>query len=193
MAKNSFRILILEENSAFQDLLGIICQEIGKTAVVSDVPTALDVLTQEPFDLVLLSGTLPAHELAAVNSTLKDFQPHAQRLALFTNPDLMGVIEAMKNGAQDILWAAMPREVLKTKLKETLHHAPKPAPNNSLSKLADTLTEKSLVQKTSFIKARREFSRIFLKQVLWQQKLKRTQLAGLMQISPRTLHRHLSA
>jgi len=87
----------------------------------------------------------------------------------------------------------MEKTLLKAKIKEALFQEKRPRSGYSLTQLAETLTEKAMTQKTSLFSARKEFSRIFLKQILWQQKLRRTQLADLMQVSPRTLHRHLSA
>ena len=193
MAKQNLRILILEKEPVFRDHLRSICGEFGKTTVTHDLSTALDALTQDPFQLLLIDGHLSAEDTTTLNRALEDFQPEAKRLALFTTPDLASVINAMKGGAYDILWSAMDKATLKSKVREAIALERKPRNNFTLTQLAETLTDKAMAQKTSLFSARKEFSRIFLKQILWQQKLRRTQLADLMQVSPRTLHRHLSA
>jgi len=193
MTKNHLRILILESDPSFCEHLKVTCGEFGKTTVAHDLSTALDAITQDPFQLLLINGHLSAEDNFTLNTALEDFQPEAKRLSLFTSPDLASVINAMKGGAYDILWAAMDKSTLKAKVREAIALERRPRNNFSLTQLAESLTEKAMDQKTTLFSARKEFSRIFLKQILWQQKLRRTQLADLMQVSPRTLHRHLSA
>jgi DNA-binding NtrC family response regulator len=100
----------------------------------------------------------------------------------------------MKSGSNDVLWTNQDPRLLKEKIAETLaQDRPRTIPHSFVSKLAETLTDKAMTQKTSLFTARKEFSKTFLTQVLSQQKLRRTQLASLMSVSPRTLHRHLSS
>jgi DNA-binding NtrC family response regulator len=193
MTKNNVQILILEDDAYFRGILESVCNTMGSAVAVSDVHSASSFLTKQIFHLLLLDWHLNQADLSTLFSTIDNFQPKAQRIALFTVPDLNNVITAMKSGASDILWAALDRESLKMKIQDTLSQSHKPVRSNSLSRLADSITEKAMDQKTSLFQARREFSRTFLQQILCQQKLRRTQLADLMDVSPRTLHRHLSA
>lgn len=127
-------------------------------------------------------------------TTIENYQNGACRMALFTHPDLANVITAMKSGASDILCASQERSEIQSKIKEGLSKFKQEVYKHSfVSQLAEALTEKALVQKSSLVTARREFSKTFLQRILNQQNMRRSQLASLMNISSRTLHRHLSA
>lgn len=194
MNKKDVRILVLEDDTCFRGILEGVCAEMGEVVSVADRDAALSSLTGEAFDLLLLDWHLIHPDLSTVRSTIENFQLGAYQVALFTVPDLSNVIAAMKSGMSDILWAAQEIDSLRVKIQECLFQVKPPEFTHSfVSQLADSLTEKAMVQKTSLFKARKEFSRTFLHQVLRQQKLRRTQLANLMNVSPRTLHRHLSA
>jgi DNA-binding NtrC family response regulator len=192
MAKNNSQILILEDDAYFRGILEGVCGELGTTFSAADVPSAISLLSKHFFKLLLLDWYLnPSNP--TLFSAIENFQPNAQKIALFTVPDLNHVIEAMKAGACDILWASLDRATLKEKVGESLTQKKKTTLSYSLSRLAESITEKAMLQKTSLFQARREFSKTFLQQILCQQKMRRAQLADLMDVSPRTLHRHLSS
>jgi|SRR6185295_8865753 len=194
MGKNDTQILILEDDVCFRGILETLCATMGQTTAVADADSALKLMTKESYNLLLLDWHLTQPDPSALYSTLENFQPNAYRIDLFTVPDLSHVIASMKSGACDILWPGQTQETLKVKIKEALSLSKPPVIAHAyVSRLAESLTEKALVQKTSFFQARREFSRSFLQQILHQQNLRRTQLASLMNVSPRTLQRHLSA
>lgn len=195
MAKGKKKqILILEDDGYFRGQLENICQQMADTVAVGDIEAALGYLTRQTFHLLLLDWHLIQNNLSSLYSTFENFQPDASKISLFTVPDLANVISAMKSGSSDVLWTNQDPQVLKEKITETLaQDKPRTIPHSFVSKLAETLTEKSMAQKTSLFTARREFSKTFLNQVLSQQKLRRTQLASFMSVSPRTLHRHLSS
>ncbi len=194
MATKNIPILILEDDPAFRDRLNGVCAGIGKTWVVGEIDKALGLLVRQSFRILLLDWNLiqtdPSSFILAINS----FQQNASRIALFKFPQLNPVISAMKTGMSDVLWTGQTPEALKAKIEESLSQT-KPAPfvHSSVSRLAESLAEKAVEKKMSFSKARKEFSKTFLFQVLGQKKMRRSQLASLMNVSTRTLHRHLSA
>jgi DNA-binding NtrC family response regulator len=194
MPKNNRKILILEDDAYFRTILQDVCEPLGLVFAVGDIETALDLLEKQSFQLLLLDWHLNQIRHSPLFSFIENFQASAKKIALFTVPDLPNVISAIKAGNCDILWAAQDKRILREKIKECLSQ-----PLNSdyahsfISHLIETLTDKAMIQKTTFFQARREFSKTFLHQILSQQKFKRTQLASLMSVSPRTLHRHLSA
>jgi DNA-binding NtrC family response regulator len=185
-------IFILEDDAYFRNLLENVCGELGAVLAAADIRTAAELLTANSFQVLLLDWHLNLSD-PSLQSAIENFQSGADRLALFTVPDLHHVIGAMKAGASDILWATLEREKLKEKLMDVLGQGRRSRSSYSLSRLAESITEKAMVQKSSLFQARREFSRIFLQQLLSQQKMRRAQLADLISVSPRTLHRHLSA
>jgi DNA-binding NtrC family response regulator len=193
MAKKTTKIFILEDDAYFRGMLEELCSELGETLVAPDVASGLGLLSRHSFDLLLLDWHLNPQDQASLQTTIENFQSASQRIALFTVPDLPNVIAAMKTGVSDILWVGQERSILLEKIRGCLSLSkPIVFAHSFVSRLTDSLTEKAMVQKTSLFQARREFSRTFLQQILSQQKLRRTQLADLMSVSPRTLHRHLS-
>ncbi len=193
MAQKELKILILEDDGFFRDVLKGVCLNYGQASAVGDVESALNLITKENYQLLLLDWHLIQPHTVSFYSAIENFQPGVNRLALFTAPDLSNVIAAMKTGFNDILWAAQEKNDLGEKIMKSLESS-KPASiaHSFVSRLAESLTDKAMVQNTSLFQARREFSRTFLHQILNQQKMRRTELASLMSVSPRTLHRHLS-
>ncbi|HUO56969.1 MAG TPA: hypothetical protein VMV05_02220 [bacterium] len=193
MKREGNEILILERDTYFRNLLEGICVDFGKTITVSNLDMALSHLTETPFRLILLDWNQIHPHFLSIYPALQTFQTEARVLALFMAPDLTSVITAMKSGISDVLWAAQKRETLLEKIRETLSGDQPTTFNHSfVSRLAQSLTEKSVVQKTTLFAARKEFSKTFLTQILAHNGLKRTELANLLRISPRTLQRHLS-
>jgi len=188
------QVLILEDDGYFRNQLEKICQELADTVAVGDIETALSHLTRQNVNLLLFDWHLIQNNLSSLYSAFENFQPNASKISLFTVPDLGNVISAMKAGSTDVLWTSLDPAVLREKIHESLsREKPKTIAHSFVSRLAETLTEKAITQKTTLFSARREFSRTFLTQILSQQKLRRNQLASLMSVSPRTLHRHLSS
>ncbi len=194
MGKSTLRILILEDDAYFRNLLQKVCGEIGESFAVADPQSALNLLAKHPFHLLLVDWHLNKSDLSSFYSAIENFHPNVPWVALFTVPNLASVISAMKSGAADILWATQETGVLKEKIKGSLQKPRAPIYAHSLvSRLTESLTERAVSQKIPLFQARREFSKTFLRQILSQQKLRRTQLAVLLGVSPRTLHRYLSA
>jgi len=100
----------------------------------------------------------------------------------------------MKSGMNDVLWPDLEDKILTRRIKDPVSERPSPPIVHAyIPQLAEIFVNKSLARKTSFFKARKEFSRVFLRQMLNHQKLRRRQLADLMGVSSRTLHRHISS
>jgi len=194
MLSKNIPILILEDDPAFRDRLNSVCSTIGKTWVVGEVDKALALLVRQPFRILLLDWNLLQADSSSFILAINSFQQNANRIALFKFPQLNPVISAMKTGMSDVLWTGQTAGILKAKIEETLLQVnPTPFIHSSVSRLAESLAERAVEKKISFSRARKEFSKTFLFQVLGQKKMRRSQLANLMNVSTRTLHRHLSA
>jgi DNA-binding NtrC family response regulator len=194
MEKNKPKIFILEDDTYFRTILQDVCGSFAEVFAAGEIESALNMLEKQSFDLLLLDWHLNQARLSPLSSFIENFQTGIRKVALFTVPDLPSVIAAVKAGNCDILWATQEKSLLKEKIRECLSMPANVHYTHSfISHLAETLTEKAMMQKTSLFQARREFSKTFLQQILNQQNLRRTQLASLMSVSPRTLHRHLSA
>lgn len=187
-------ILILEDDPQFRARLNEICAGFGKTMAVDDADEALGLLIRQSFRFLLLNWNLVQTDPSSFALAINSFQPKASRAALFNVPHLNPVIGAMKSGMGDVLWAGEDTAVLKEKIKDCLAQVkPAPVAYSSVSQLAESISDKAIKQKISFFKARKEFSKTFLFQILSLRKMRRAQLASFMNVSSRTLHRHLSA
>jgi len=192
MSKKSTHILILKKEDSFRDRLKGFCADVGKTRVASDMESAFDLITRHSFQLLLLDWDLIQPEFSVFWQMLDNFQPDARKIALFKAPQLYDVIAVMKAGMNNVFWENQDSEVLKGKLKDALsQEKPDAVAHSYISQLAECLADRAVARKTSLFKARKEFSKTFLNQILKQQKLKHYQLAGLMSVTPRTLHRQL--
>jgi DNA-binding NtrC family response regulator len=194
MANNNHRIFILEDDACFRGVLEAACFEIGDVVAVADKESALEILSKQTFNLILLDWYLCQEDSESFISAVHYFQPDVRWIALFTVTDLNNIKAAMKAGANDVLWPVSEKKVILVKLKENLKQKKLVAfAHSTLNGLAQSLVEKALSQKATLYEARREFSKHFLEQILSQQKLRRSELAHLLHVSPRTLDRHLSA
>jgi len=194
MAKNDTRILILEDDAWFREILESLCSEFGEITTGTNIETALNHIATCPFKLLLLDWHLCQPDASAFFSTIKNFQADVSCIALFTVPRLSSVITAMKAGASDILWASQEKSVLKAKIEECLaREKPQVFDHFCATQLADNITEKAMTRKIPLFQARKEFSKTFLQQVLSHDNLRKTQVADFLNVSPRTLYRHLSS
>lgn len=112
MGKSKAKILILEDDACFREVLEKVCGQAGEVDAAGDFDSALVSLTKKSYDLLLLDWHLYRRQWESLSSTLENFQPNALRIALFTVPDLQNVITAMKSGICDIFWPAQDSAVL---------------------------------------------------------------------------------
>ena len=155
--------------------------------------SALELIRRHSFQLLLLDWHLIQADFSDFWSTIDNFQSNSCRIALFTSPQLNDVIAAMKSEMSDVLWAYQNSAVLKVKIKDALfQEKPSTIVHSYVSQWVDSLTDRAVTRKTSLSKARKEFSKTFLSQILSQNKMRHSQLADAMHITARTLHRHLS-
>lgn len=154
----------------------------------------MELLTSEIFDLLLLDWHLQIHDKAwdLVKDEMEKFQPNVKRLALFKTLDLPSVVKAMKSGVQDIIWAGDDSlniglkigNFLKPLNSREIHHF-------FLGFMMNSLAEKAITKKNTLFQARKEFSRVFLRQLLRMKKYKKGHFASLVSVSPKTLSRYL--
>jgi|SRR5581483_4940069 len=194
MEKTKGKILILENDIYFREMLEDICGSIGEVTCVADLESVVSLLSKNSFQLIMVNWSISRAVSSSFYSLIKNFQPNIPLIALFLKTDLPSVVAAMKAGSSDIVCFEEPKYISREKISECLLQSdPSIGSRSYLSGLAESLTDISLHQKTPLFKARKEFSKTFLRQILNQQKLRRTQLAQMLNVSPRTLHRHLSA
>jgi DNA-binding NtrC family response regulator len=192
VVKKNIRILILEKEVSFRDRLRNLCNDMGKTWVADDMESVWDLLTKRSYQLLLLDWDLIQLDFSAFWPMIDIFQPDARRIALFKSPQLTDVVAAMKAGVNDALWENQDSEILKGRIYDAISLEKPPAIVHSyILQLAESMADQAMTKKTSILKARREFSKTVLSQILRLQKMRHFKLANAMKVSPRTLRRHL--
>jgi DNA-binding NtrC family response regulator len=192
VTKRNTKILILEKATSFRTSLKSLCSEVGRTWIADDMKSASILLTRHSFDLQLLNWEMIQSDPSIFGSMTDPAQPPVCRIALVKAPRLNEVVTAMKSGMDDVFWDVQDASLLKEKIKDALVRKKNSVIIHScVSQLVESLVRKSLDQKLSLFRARKEFSKVFLAQILKHQKISRTQLADLMNITPRTLYRYL--
>jgi DNA-binding NtrC family response regulator len=193
MPRKNFPTLILEDRNGFRDQVGLVASELGKVWETKDAQEALELLTVQPFRLLLLDWHLMKYDLPAFGRLIDSLQPGAIRLALFHTPQLPQVLSAMKWGMMDALWDAQGVPEIRKTIAEALARQKKDAHGtNTVTQLAETLVDRAVGHKMSLFKARKDFSKAFLTQMLNRKGVQRNQLADVMKVSSRTLQRYLS-
>jgi PleD family two-component response regulator len=185
--------LILQMDSVFVKCLEMACGSMANTVSVQTPEEALEAISLKNFDLLLLEWDFLSSEGSLNFKTLCQLQPESKKIALFQIPDLPSVVLAMKMGFDDILWAKIGPVSLNQKIKDALSNTQtQKIRHTHLSPLVDSLAQRSLDKKATLFQARREFYRLFLQKILINTSLPRHKLAALLEVSPRTLQRHLS-
>jgi len=195
LLKNLTNTLILESDAGFRNALESICSEFGKTVAVSDLGSAIGYLASQSFDLLLLDWRLCQTGEGGSPHKIHEIQEGCRWVALFNDLEMRSVVAAMKAGASEALWVGYDGKTLARKIAGIVAEtelAPQLTQTLLLSKLAEILSEKAFVEGMPLIRASREFSRTFLRGALSRKRLPRNQLAHLMNVSLRTIHRHLS-
>lgn len=192
MVKKKNKILILEKEVSFRERLRNLCNDLGKTWAAGDMESVLDLLTQRSYQLLLLDWDLIQSDFSALWPMIDNFQPDARRIVLFKSPQLTDVVAVMKAGVNDALWEYQDYDVLKNRMKDALSLEKPPAIVHSyILQLAESMADQAMTKKTSLLKARREFSKTVLSQILRLQKMRHFKLADAIKVSPRTLRRRL--
>lgn len=193
MSRRNFPILVLEDRDVFRNRVISVASELGKVWETKDAQEALELMTVQPFRLLMLDWHLMKYDLPAFGRLIDSLHPGAIRLALFHTPQLPQVLSAMKWGMMDALWDAQGGQEIQKTIIEALARQKKDGhSSNTVTQLAETLVDRAVDHKMSLFHARKDFSKAFLTQLLNQKGVQRNQLADVMKVSSRTLQRYLS-
>ena len=193
MGHHKKEVLILQVDPIFVKCLEMACGSLVNIVCVQTPEDVLEAISVSNFDLLLLQWDFLSSDGNLNFKILCQLQPESKKIALFQTPDLPSVVLAMKMGFDDILWAKVGPVSMNQKIKDSLAHSQAPKIRHThLSPLVDSLAQRSLDKKATLFQARREFYRLFLQKILINTSLPRHKLATLLEVSPRTLHRHLS-
>ncbi len=98
------KILIVEDEGGYREYLTSHLEEKGfSVSAVPDGTTALDVFTEEEFDLVLLDLRLPGQDGLDVLKQFKDYSPETQIIMMTAYGLVQSAVEAIKGGAFDYI------------------------------------------------------------------------------------------
>lgn len=188
------KVLIAEDDSAIRDALAVACAGLAAPVLVPNGDGAREALASESFALILLDWQLIPYGGEELLREAARLQPHAWRISLFTIPSVEALVEAMKAGAHDAWWVARGMELRDHVLQEWLQKPPVSSDFRPLllNRLADAMSTKAASKRTSFFKARREFSKTLIREVALRHGMRRHDLARWMGVSVRTIQRLLS-
>jgi CheY-like chemotaxis protein len=189
------RVLIAEDDSAIRTALMMACEGLARYECVQDARTARERMSTESFDLLLLDWNLEPGGGEELVRTAERLQPSAWRIALFTIPVVDGLVEAMRAGFHDAWWVARGMELRDQVIGCWLAKNPdsKGVSPLALDRLADMMSARASAKRTSFFKARRDFSKTLIREVASRQGMSRESLARWMGVSVRTIQRLLAA
>ena len=116
------KILVVEDEGGYREYLTSHLEEKGfSVSAVPDGTTALDVFTEEEFDLVLLDLRLPGQDGLDVLKRFKDYSPETQIVMMTAYGLVQSAVEAIKNGAFDyIAKEALNPETLNLTIRKAL-------------------------------------------------------------------------
>jgi len=194
-APETHKILIAEDDAAIRDVLAEACEGLATTVLVSEGEAVGQAMAAESFDLLLLDWNLGSRSGVELLELAARLQPQAWRIILFTIPTIDALVKAMRAGAHDAWWVARGMELREHLLEEWLEKSSvsKGFPPLYLSSITESLSEKAATREVPFFEARREFSKIFIREIARRHSLSRNDLARWMGVSVRTLQRVLSA
>lgn len=192
--KRMKRVLVAEDDPAIRGALVASCEGLAFPIVARNGEEALEAMVSDVFNLLLLDWHWDPPGGEDLFREASRLQPAAWRIALFTIPSVDALVAAMRSGAHDAWWVARGMELREHVLREWLQKPPVSSDFSPLllNRLADTISSKAAARKDSFFKARREFSKILIKEVALRHKLTRNDLAKWMGVSVRTIQRLLS-
>jgi CheY-like chemotaxis protein len=188
------RVLIAEDDAAIRDILVRACEGVAVSVAARDGETAREALATDAYDLLFMDWQLSADGGAELMAQAARLQPGAWRIALFTVPSVDALVSAMRSGAHDAWWVARGMEPRSGLLREWLDKPPvsKGFPPLLVSRLADSMSAKAAARRTDFFEARREFSKVLVREITRRHGLSRGDLADWMGVSVRTIQRLLS-
>lgn len=98
------KILIVEDEGGYREYLTSHLEERGfSVSAAPDGMSALDIFTEEEFDLVLLDLRLPGQDGLDVLKQFKDYSPETQIVMMTAYGLVQSAVEAIKNGAFDYI------------------------------------------------------------------------------------------
>ncbi len=196
MVPEKIKIFIFEGDAVFRSTLEVICSRIGDTTAAETAESAIQTLTRQNYDLLLLDWKFNKDKDWALFlfSEIDDFQSKAERLALFPAQDLGDVVSAVKSGFRDVLFAGQDQAVLEKKIRESLADStPKKSAHHTPTSADNALIEKAYYQKQTLFQAEKKFTKYFLERLMAENQFTKKQVAALMKISYKSLERYLKA
>ncbi|MBU1936134.1 sigma-54 dependent transcriptional regulator [bacterium] len=98
------KILVVEDEGSYREYLTSHLEETGfSVSAASDGASALDMFTDEEFDLVLLDLRLPGTDGLDVLKQFKDYSPETQIVMMTAYGLVQSAVEAIKRGAFDYI------------------------------------------------------------------------------------------
>jgi DNA-binding NtrC family response regulator len=151
----SLNILIVEKETSLRNRLTQCALNEGyEVKSVAAAEEALALFSVKPFDIVVVDLALPKMSGLELLSHLNRLHPEIFTIALIEPGDVQLAVEAMKNGARDVLEKMVSLEAFVTLLRvgsERITHHTFSAPTNSAPIIAESAPMKKLLRQISII------------------------------------------
>jgi len=98
------RVLIVDDEESIRTIIGAFAAKDGHTvALAGDAIEALDILSKEPFDVVVTDIILPRKSGVVLLADIREAQPDVQVIMMTGEPEVGTAAEAVRQGAFDYL------------------------------------------------------------------------------------------
>lgn len=98
------RVLIVDDEESIRTIIGAFAENDGHTvALAGDAIEALDILSKEPFDVVVTDIILPRKSGVVLLADIREAQPDVQVIMMTGEPEVGTAAEAVRKGAFDYL------------------------------------------------------------------------------------------
>jgi len=107
------RVLIVDDEEGVRTTLGAFAEKEGHTvSLASDAMEALDILGNEPFDVVVSDIILPRKTGVVLLAEIREAQPDVQVIMVTGEPEVGTAAEAVRRGAFDYLAKPVSRDAI---------------------------------------------------------------------------------
>jgi len=151
---NSFHILVVDDDPNHLKILSTIIASWGyATTVADDGTSAVKLVRERPFDLILMDVRMAEMSGIEALTQIKEYNPAIPILIMTAYSSVDSAVEALKSGAYDYLTKPLDFEVLKLTFERALDHENLKNENKKLKdKLSSSYNMDNIIGKSKAMK-----------------------------------------
>jgi two-component system response regulator HydG len=144
MVAESLSILVVDDDQAHRTMLRSLLSGWGyKVVEADDGQSAIDLVSQRPFDLILMDVRMVKVSGLEALTVIKKYNPSIPVIIITAYSSVESAVEAMKNGAYDYLTKPLDFDKLRLNLQRAMNHRQLKKENQQLRKTLDGHFERS--------------------------------------------------